>query len=254
MTSTGTPTMTLTVSGSTTVEPIAIACAEYLMNNIDGLDIQISGTGSATGLACVNEGTCDIGMSSSTYNWTAYPDLKVTVIALDGIAIIVHPTNNLTQLTMEQLKAIYNGTINDWALVGSNASGTINNVNRDTASGTRNFFWKTVMDQTAFEAGIPEMNSNGAVRTYVATNPDAIGYVGLGYVDITVKDILLSEDGIDYYEANSSNILSGNYPIARSLFMMVKGDMSPLEWLFINFILSETGQDIVEAEGFVRLP
>ena len=135
---------TLVIDGSTTVFPIAQAEAERYRDQHSDVDIQVTGTGSANGISAVGSGKVDIGMSSreiKSSEMAAYPDVVFvnTTIAIDGIAIIVHPSNSVSNLTISQVKGIYNGTITSWGELGG-GSGNIVLVGRDSASGTREYF------------------------------------------------------------------------------------------------------------------
>ncbi|MGC9553731.1 MAG: phosphate ABC transporter substrate-binding protein [Thermoplasmatota archaeon] len=250
----GSDTETLTIAGSTTVLPIAQLAAEAYMDEHDNADIRISGGGSSVGVSSVGDGTADIGMASRELKDSekaAYPNLVQHVVARDGIALIVHPSNTVSQLTVEQVRGIYNGTYTDWNQVGG-PSMSIVVVGRDSASGTREFFWEFVMDKKDFVAGMLEMNSNGAVHSKVSTTQGAIGYVGLGYVDNQVKGINIENNG-QYVPPSVQNVIDGKYPVARNLNMYTNGSATGLAKDFLDFIKSPDGQQIVEDEGFVPL-
>ena len=248
-------TGTITVTGSTTVLPIAQKVAEAYMAKTPGADIKVSGGGSGVGVQAAGEGTADIGMSSRDVKdseFQKYTDLKTTVVAGDGIALIVHPTNKVSSLTLDQIKKIYDGNVTNWSQVGG-ANEKIVVVGRDAASGTREFFWEHVMGKGDFAQGMLEKNSNGAVKTTVALTPGAIGYVGLGYIDAEVKAIKVNKNGT-LIEPSVANVINGTYPISRSLYFLTKGaPKAGLATEFINFLLSVDGQKIVEEEGFVPL-
>ncbi|MEN6379329.1 MAG: phosphate ABC transporter substrate-binding protein [Methanofastidiosum sp.] len=248
-------TGTITVTGSTTVLPIAQKAAEAYMAKTPGADIKVSGGGSGVGVQAAGEGTADIGMSSRDVKdseFQKYTDLKTTVVAGDGIALIVHPTNKVSSLTLDQIKKIYDGNVTNWSQVGG-ANEKIVVVGRDAASGTREFFWEHVMGKGDFAQGMLEKNSNGAVKTTVALTPGAIGYVGLGYIDAEVKAIKVNKNGT-LIEPSVVNVINGTYPISRSLYFLTKGaPKAGLATEFINFLLSVDGQKIVEEEGFVPL-
>jgi len=243
---------TLTIRGSTTVLPIAQKAAEAYMDKHPNVDIRVSGGGSSVGVQSVGEGIADIGMASrdlKNEEKSGYPNLKPIAIAKDGIAIIVHPDNPVTSLTLEQIRGIYNGTYTNWREV-SGPDEEIVVINRDSASGTREFFWKHVMQKDDFVATALEKNSNGAVKQTVSQTPNAIGYVGLGYVDNSVKAVKIKKDGMEI-EPTVENVLNGEYPISRSLYMITNGEPKGIAKDFIDFVLSEEGQRIVEEEGFV---
>jgi len=245
---------TITVMGSTTVLPIVQRASEAYMEKHSDVDIRVSGGGSSVGIRAVGEGTADIGMASRDLKSSEkkeYPSLKKTVIARDGIAIIVHPDNPVSSLTLEQIRGIYNGTYTNWKDVGG-PDMEIVVINRDSASGTREFFWKHVMHKENFVEGALEKNSNAAVKLTVSQTPGAIGYVGLGYVDASVKAITINVNG-ELIEPTVANVLNGSYPIARSLYLFTNGEPKGVVKEFIEFILSPEGQKIVEDEGFVPI-
>jgi phosphate transport system substrate-binding protein len=244
----------LRISGSTTVLPIAQKAADAFMNAHAMTDIQIAGGGSSVGVQAIGEKTVDIGMSSrdiSAAEKTKYPGLVETVIANDGIAIIVNPANPVSGLTMAQLKGIYNGTITNWKTVGG-PDQTIVVVGRDSASGTRTFFSEAVMNKENFTATQLEKNSNGAIQQTITQTPGAIGYVGLGYVDQTVKAVPVIVNGTPV-QATVGTVIAKTYPISRPLLMITQGPPAGLARDYIDFILSPTGQKIVTEEGFVPL-
>jgi len=249
-----TETENINIKGSTTVLPIAQEVAELYMTKNPNINILISGGGSSVGIQSVGEGIADIGMASRELKdeeKSGYPNLKPIVIAKDGIVIIIHPNNPITNLTLDQIRCIYNGTYTNWKEVGG-PDKEIVVINRDSASGTREFFWKHVMHKDDFVPTALEKNSNGAVKQTVSQTPDAIGYVGLGYVDSTVKAVNIKNDGMEI-EPTVENILNGKYPISRSLYMITNGEPEGIIKDFIDFVLSDEGQGIVEEEGFVPL-
>ncbi|WAI00184.1 phosphate ABC transporter substrate-binding protein [Methanogenium organophilum] len=245
-------TETISVTGSTTVLPLAQLTAEAYMDTHPEADIQISGGGSSVGVTAVGEGTADIGMASrdlKSEEVTNYPDLVQHVVAKDAIAIIVHPSNTVSDLTVDQIKSIYLGDITNWQDVGG-PDETIVVVGRDSASGTREYFHESVMDKEDFTTSQLEKNSNGAVRQTVAQTPGAIGYVGLGYIDATVKAVPV-KTGSGIVDASVATVISGEYPIARGLNMFTDGEATGLAADYLAFIMSPDGQALVAEEGFV---
>ena len=191
------PKQTLKVSGSTTVLPIAQAAADAFMATHPNADIQITGGGSGVGVQQIGEKSVDIGMSSresSSTEKTKYPNLFKTVVAKDGIAIIVNPANEIKVISAANVADIYTGKITKWSQVmGANVPNTNNQIvviGRDSASGTRTFFDTDptgILHGAAPTKSMLEMNSNGAVTQSVAQTPSAIGYVSIGFVDKSVK-------------------------------------------------------------------
>ncbi len=250
----GEEVQTLTIQGSTTVLPIAQKTAENYMDMHSTVDIQVSGGGSSVGVKSAGEGTVDIGMASRDLKdaeKTDYPNLNPIAVAKDGIALIVHPSNPVTSLTVEEIKGIYDGTYTNWSEFGGEDAEIVV-VGRDSASGTREFFWEKVMHKEDFVATMLEKNSNGAVKQTVSQTPGAIGYVGLGYIDETVKALKIKSDSKEV-EPTVANVLNGSYPISRSLYMLINGEPTGLIKEFIDFVLSPEGQAIVEEEGFVPI-
>ncbi|RQD83222.1 MAG: phosphate ABC transporter substrate-binding protein [Methanocalculus sp. MSAO_Arc2] len=247
-------TRIISVSGSTTNLPIAQAVAELYMDIHQTDEILVSGGGSGVGIRAVGEGTADIGMSSRDIRQTEieqYPDLVEHVIAYDGIGVIVNPENPVSSLTLDQIKAIYKGEITNWREIDGNDRQIVV-VGRDSASGTREFFYEEVMNKEEFVRTQQELNSNGAIRRTIQQTPDAIGYVGLGYVDDTVRGINIWIDDRSV-APTVSNVADGTYPIARSLYMYTRGEASGLVKDYLHFLLSDDGQAIVAREGFVPI-
>ncbi len=252
----GTPAemQTIAVTGSTTVLPVAqLAADEYMRTHADA-DIQVSGGGSSVGVQAIGEGTADIGMASRDLKSTEsekYPNLVKHVVAIDGIAVIINPANTVSSLSLDQIRGIYNGTITNWNQVGGSDQQIVV-VGRDSASGTREYFSEFVMEKEDFVSTQIEKNSNGAVQQTVQHTPGAIGYVGLAYVDETVKAVAIDSDGT-LTQATLENVKAGTYPISRELYMFTQGEPTGLTNDYIAFILSNDGQAIVEEEGFVRV-
>lgn len=245
-------TETLLISGSTTVLPVAQLTAEAFMAENPDVDLQISGGGSSVGIQAAGSGTADIGMASRDLKESekeAYPDLVKHVVALDGIVIIVNPENSLGGLTLDEVRGIYNGTYRNWNDLGG-PDQEIVVTGRDSASGTREFFHEAVMKKEDFVETQLEKNSNGAVKQTVAQTPGAIGYVGLGYIDASVKALPI-DAGSGPVEPTIENIEDGTYPLARELFMFTRGEPTGLAAEYLSFISSPEGQQIIRDEGFV---
>ena len=245
---------TIMVSGSTTVLPIAQASAEAYMDLNPNADIQVAGGGSSVGVQAVGEKTSEIGMSSrdlKSEEETRYPALVQHTVAKDCIVVIVHPENPVSAMTLDQVRGIYNGSIQSWGTVGGTMSAPVV-IGRDSASGTREYFTEHVMKKEKYRSDVREMNSNGGIATYVAGNRYAIGYVGLGYLSDDVKGIRIISKGTPV-EPSVATVLSGQYPISRSLYMLTNGEPSGLAKDYLDFLVSTEGQLIVTKEGFVPL-
>lgn len=241
----------VTISGSTTVLPIAAKCAEAFMSAHPDSDIRVSGGGSGAGITAIGEESVDIGMASRDLTGdeqALYPDLILTPVARDGVAVIVNPENPVESLSLDQIRDIYAGSLLNWKDLGGETS-AIEIVGRDSASGTREFFYSDVMKKTDFTRSILEKNSNGAIQQFVSQTPAAIGYVGMGFED-GVKVLDLDMDG-KMATPTADTVKSGAYPLSRELYVITSGEPDGSVKEFIDFILSAEGQKIVEEEGFV---
>ena len=246
----------LTVTGSTTVLPIAQAAAEYYMKNIDKkAEITVSGGGSSVGIAAILDGRAGIGDASRIAKDKEISegkmkgiDLYRNVIALDSVVVVVNPDIQLKEITREKLADIYSGVINNWSeLGGPNAEIVV--VSRDTSSGTYECFYEYGIEKAKIRADAQMVASNQAMATTVAQTPYSIGYIGLGFLkSANVKPLI-----VDGKEANEKTTKDGSYPISRTLNMYTNGKPKGDVAKFINFILSPEGQKIVEEQGYIKL-
>ncbi|MGQ9583160.1 MAG: phosphate ABC transporter substrate-binding protein [Thermoplasmatota archaeon] len=244
----------LRIEGSTTVLPIVQRAAESYMDRHPDVDIRVSSGGSSVGIAGVSQGRVDIGMSSREVKQSemeASPDLRPVPIARDGLAFVVHSSNTLQNITVERVRGIYNGTYTSWRQLGGSDTEIVV-IGRDAASGTREYFHEAIMHKEDCVRTMLEKNSNGAVKESVAQTPGAIGYVGLGYVDASVRALKVTTASGNV-EPTIANVRSGAYPVSRSLYLITKGAPSGLAKEFLDYVLSAEGQRIVEDEGFVPL-
>ncbi|MCX7994410.1 MAG: phosphate ABC transporter substrate-binding protein [candidate division WOR-3 bacterium] len=244
-------TQSLNIQGSTTVLPIAQAAAEAYMEKHPDADIMVRGGGSGTGIAALIDRATDIATSSRPIKTKELKQARErgvnpvgTVIALDGIAVIVHPNNPINDISIADLKKIYTGKITSWNALGG--KGNIVVVSRDAASGTFEVFNEKVLGGTKMTEGALMLASNLEVARAVEQTPGAIGYVGLGYLSEKVK--VLKVNGVNPSEETVRN---GYYPLARALYMYTNGNPAGLTKSFIDFILSGEGQKIVRDNGFV---
>ncbi len=234
---------TITVAGSTTVQPLAEDLAEAFRAIHPNVKIDIQGGGSSVGIKSAGQGTVDIGTASREIKdaeKAEFLDLKIYTIALDGIAIVVHPDVAVEDLTVEQVRDIFAGKIVNWKEVGG-PDRKIVVVSREEGAGTRGAFEEMVMgkDNPIVDTAILQ-NSNGAVRTTVSTTPDSIGYLSFGYLDKTVKALRIG--GV---EAIPANVANRSYPISRPLNMLTKGEPQGTAKAWLDWILSPDGQAIV---------
>lgn len=250
----------IAISGSTTVLPIVQKAADQYMATHPGADIQVAGGGSGAGVQAIGAGTVDIGMSSrevTQAEQAKYPDLVITPVARDAIAVVVNPSNPLRYITPGQIKDIYLGKITSWSgISGANLPGTSNRIvviGRDSASGTRTFFDETVLLKATPTSMMLEKNSNGAVAQTVAQTPGAIGYLSLGYVSPEVRALPIWYSADKIITPEVSTVKDKTYPISRSLYVITKGQPSGLTKEFVDYLVSADGQKIVADEGYITL-
>ena len=243
------------MDGSTTVLPIAQKLVEAYMKEHPEVNINVSGGGSGNGIKALIDGTANIANSS---RFLKDEEVKLALekgvypvpfaIAYDCIVPVVHPDNPVSDLSMAQLKSIYMGEIKNWKEVGG-PDKEIVVVSRDTSSGTYEVWEEKVMKKERVYAGALLQASNGAVAQTVSKNKNALGYLGIGYLDKNVKALTVS--GIP---GNAETALNGKFPVARALFMFTRGWPTGDILNFINYVLNpQKGQKFVHDAGFVPL-
>ncbi|MCG8452103.1 MAG: phosphate ABC transporter substrate-binding protein [Spirochaetales bacterium] len=231
---------TIEVSGSTTVYPLMELLGERYSELNPGIRINANGTGSSDGIKAANQGTSELGMASRNLKTEEKGfGLDELAIAFDGIAPVVHPDNPLKQLSLDQIQKIYTGQITDWSQLGGQA-GAIAVVSREPGSGTRGAFEGIVGFKDLLVAGASEFDGNGGVKAAVASNPDAIGYLSLGYLDSSVHGV-----AVEGAEATVENVVNGSFLIARPLLVLYRGDdLSHQTQTFLDWVMGEEGQSI----------
>lgn len=243
-TSNTTPTLsgTITESGSTTVQPVAEQLGEAFTAKYPKVKVIVQGGGSSVGIKAAADGTVDIGAASRDLKESEKPGLVETVIARDGIAIVANSAQTVNNLTKQQVIDIFSGKITNWKELGG-ADKKITVVSREEGSGTRGAFEELVLGKEMIAATAILQPSNGAVRTTVAGDPAAIAYLSCGYVDSSIK--IISVDGV---AGTVDNVKNGTYKIVRPLLFVTKGQPSGLVKEFIDFCLSDEGQEIVSED------
>jgi phosphate transport system substrate-binding protein len=171
------------------------------------------------------------------------------VIAWDGIAVVVNPENPVTELTFEQLKSIYDGSVSNWADVGGEDM-EITVITRDSSSGTYGYFQEEVLLDEEYHQDALVQPATGAIVQEVSQNTGAIGYIGYAYLDETTTALALDSDGEGYVAATPENIISGDYPLARPLHYYTDGEPTGLAKEYIDYVMSSTGQEIVSEVGY----
>lgn len=242
----------ITIQGSTTVLPLVQILAEEYLEAHPEMDISVSGGGSGVGITALLDGVVDIAMSSreaKEKEVTAFQEkgkeLIPVIIAYDAIAVIVHPTNFVSNLTLETLQKIYSGEITNWQELGG-AKMPIVPISRDFASGTFEVFNKVVLKGKEVTPKALMLISNLAILQEVSSSPGCIGYVGLGYVRESVKVVAL--DGV---LPSWDTVRTRKYPLSRPLYLYLDRPPEGAIKDFLNFVLSEEGQRIVAETGFI---
>jgi phosphate transport system substrate-binding protein len=230
----------LVVAGSTSVQPLAEELAQEFMARNPQVRIQVQGGGSSAGITAAKSGAADIGTSSRELK-ADEKSLHEVKIALDGIAVIVHPKNPVKNLTGEQVRKIFSGEITNWKEVGGPAK-PIMLVTREAGSGTRGAFEELLMEKKSISNKAIVQGSTGAVASTVAQAPTAVGYVSLGALDKTVKAVSL--DGV---KATEANVRNKTYKLARPFLFLTKSQPTGLAKAFIDYVLGE-GQKLVASE------
>ena len=244
----------LSVNGSTTVLPIGQATAEAFMKKNPDVNLSISGGGSGNGIKALIDKTTQIAMSSRPMKKEEIELAKSRgvspvehKVAIDALTPIVHPTNTVADLTVEQLSLIYQGKIRNWKEVGGKDLQIVV-VSRDTSSGTYESWQEKILHKEKVSPRAQLQASSGAVVQAVSKNRYAIGYIGIGYLNKSVKAVTVN--GV---VANDVNALKGTYPIARPLYMYTDGEPKGAAGRYLNFVKGPEGQKIVKKEGFVPI-
>ena len=244
----------IVIDGSTTVGPISKAFADFYKENHSGVNITISESGSGNGVKSLMNNACDIANMSRFMKPAEFKScvdkgiLPVAhVVAFDGLAVVVNPKNPVKALAVSQIADIYTGKISNWKQLGGEDAKIVV-VSRDTNSGTYETFNELVLKKAAITKDAEYVGSNGQARTRVNTTKNAIAYVGLGFVDDTVKP--LSVEGI---LPAAKSVSTGKYPIARPLYMFTNGypKTGSDVYNFVTLHLSKEGREIVSDLGYI---
>lgn len=249
----------IVVKGSDTLLIVAQRWAENFSNQHPNVVINVAGGGSGVGFTALKDRTTDICDASREIKTSEIEACKANgvypvewVVGLDGIAIIVHPSNPINELTLEQLEMIYNGTYTNWNQVGGNNAPIIK-YGRQSTSGTYAYFREHVLHDKDF-VGVTELTGNADIANAVQNDVNGIGYVGVAYtqqgVSIKILNIKASASA-PAYAPSVVNIKSGAYPIARKLYIYTNGMPSGVLGAYVAFIIGPQGQQILENEGYV---
>ena len=252
--------------GSDTIVNLALAWAEKYQTDHPDVRISVTGGGSGTGLAALINGTVDIANASRKIKSEEIEEARANgiepiehIIAGDAIAVIVHPDNPVSELTLQQISDIYSGKIQNWSEVGGEDRPIVR-LSRETNSGTHVYFLETVLrlgskeDKTLFTMDTLLLPSSEGIISEVRQNPNAIGYDGLGYVPDDVKMIAIAKSaGEPYVLPSVETVNDKTYPIARDLYMYTAGEPTGIIKAYLDWILSPEAQQIVLELGFVPI-
>jgi len=247
----------LKIKGSDTILPLAQKEAEMFSKKNPDAAITVVGGGSGVGITALIDGTTDIATSSrdlKTEEKLKLKDKKIkeVVIAYDALSVIINPKNKVKSLTREQLEGIFTGTITNWKEVGGDDEKIVA-YSRESSSGTYTFFKEHVMSKKNYAPSVLAMPATGAILQSVSQTKGAIGYVGLAYVNKTVKDVAISFDGKPAVMASIKTAKDRTYPVTRPLLMVYAGADEAKVKPFIDFILSPEGQKEVAAVEYIPL-
>jgi phosphate transport system substrate-binding protein len=261
--STENPTTYIQNKGSDTIVNLALAWAERYQELYPNVRISVTGGGSGTGIAAIINGTVDIANASRPISpeEVALAQANGTepmefVVAQDAIAVIVHPDNPIDRLTLQQISDIYSGVYNNWSELGGEDRPIVR-LSRETNSGTHVYFLEEVLrlgdpeNKTLFSRDTLLLPSSEGITAEVRDNPNAIGYDGLGYVTPKEKVVAVSRDGQNFVLPSAETVNSGQYPIARDLYMYTAGEPNEAVRAYLDWILTDEAQGIVTELGFV---
>lgn len=246
---------TVVIAGSTSVQPLSEVMAEEFMADNEGTSVEVQGGGSGQGIKSIQEGIADIGSLSREVKDEEKGSVKEEyIIAMDGVAVVVNTETETEDITIEELEKIYTGEITNWKELGGK-DGEITVVSREEGSGTRGAFTEITgvlvkddegneTDNTTADALVQP--STGSVIKTVSSTPDSIGYVSLAAVSDEVK--ALKVEGV---EPSKDTVLDGTYKISRPFVYVTGNDISESAKAFIDFVLSDKGQELVEENGFI---
>ncbi len=258
--------MTIQNKGSDTIVNLALAWAERYQTVRPEVSIAVTGGGSGTGIASIINGTVDIANASRAIKpeeieaaHAAGIEPTEFVIARDAIAIIVHPSNPVDTLTLQQLSDIYSGKVRNWQEVGGEDRPIVA-LSRETNSGTHVYFLEAVVrlgdsdDRTLFSPDVLLLPSSEGIGAEVRQNPNAIGYDGLGYVTNDMKAVAVGlSPGGPFWEPSASTVNAEKYPISRDLYMYTAGQPTGTIKEYLDWILQPEAQRIVRDLGFVPI-
>ena len=234
----------VTLAGSTAFQPFAEKLAEQFMAKTPGVNVTVQGGGSAVGIQSALSGAAQVGMADLVELPSEAKALTSTVVARDGIAVVINPRNVVANLTREQVRGIFNGSIKNWKEVGG-ADAAITVVSREAGSGTRSSFEKILSGVTLTKEAIIQ-DSNGTIRETVANDANAVGYLSHGLLNDKIKAVTFEGAA-----CTTEAIVAGKYILARPIFLLTKGAPAGAIKAFIDYVLSAEGQKTIADNGLI---
>jgi phosphate transport system substrate-binding protein len=232
------------IAGSTSVQPFIEKVAEHFMEEHPEIVVNVQGGGSTAGIQATFNGTCDIGTSSRNLK-ASERSLKIILIAVDGIAVIVHRDNAIEDMSIDEVRAIFSGKITNWYKLGGEDTEIIP-VTREEGSGTRGSFEDMIMGDVAISDACLVQDSNGAVREIIATTPQGIGFISVGLVDEREKAVAIN--GI---KPTLRNLMTQEYRFSRPFLCLLREEPHGDTKTFLEYVLSQKGQDILKNDGLL---
>jgi len=249
----------LKIKGSDTVLPLSQKEAETYMKQNSSAKITVIGGGSGVGFAAFIDGTTDIAMASRKMKMSeklklqdAGKSYKEVTIAWDALSVIVNPANKVSQLTRAQIEGIFTGKIRNWKEVGGDDEKIVA-YSRESSSGTYDFFKEHLLSNKNYGSTVLMMPATGAIVQSVSQTKGAIGYIGLAYMEKSVKDIKISYDGKTFIGASLETAKNKTYPVVRPLFYYYLTKDEAKVKAYVDYVLSSAGQKIVEDVGYIPL-
>ena len=245
------------IKGSDTVLPVAQQTAERFMTINPNARVTVTGGGTGVGISALLDETTDIAMASRGIKFSekmkakaAGEDLEEVPIAYDALAVVVHPSNPVKQLTRQQLEDIFRGKITNWKQVGGEDRKIVV-YSRETSSGTYEFFKESVLKNKNYMSSSLSMPATGAIIQSVSQTRGAIGYVGLAYVSPRIKPLAISYDNKHFATPTLENAINKTYPIVRPLFYYYNKKNTEQITPLLQFKLSPTGQETMKNSGYI---
>ena len=237
---------TVSVVGSTSIQPFAEVLADEFHRVYRDIEIEVQGGGSTAGVQAFMNDIADIGMCSRNLKKGEAPQGRPVVIARDGLAIVVHGSNPVEDLSVDQIRDLFSGRAVNWKQVGG-PDRVVRPISREEGSGTREAFEKLVMKKTRISRKALTQESNGSIKELVRHDGGAVGYMSLGLVGTEIKAVRIG--GV---KPSAENVLNGSYSLVRPFLFIVKKQPRADTQKYLDFVLSDQGQRLLEKEGLVR--